>query len=77
MVKYLSEAVYNRLADCRNLKSDLQELTDAMWKDLQDKGKDKQGFTKEDALCQVLDWLEYNSQDFDLTKEEYNELIKW
>jgi ubiquinone biosynthesis protein COQ9 len=76
MVKYLSDAVYNRLADCRNLKSDLQELTDAMWKDFQDKGKDKNGFTKEDALISVLDWLDNNSQDFDLTREEYDELIK-
>ena len=76
MVKYLSDAVANRLGNCRNLKSDLQELTDAMWKDLQDKGKDKQGFTKEDALIRVLEWLESNSQDFDLTREEWNELIK-
>ena len=36
----------------------------------------KKGFTKEDALIQVLEWLDANNQWqlTDLTREEYEEL---
>ena len=45
-----------------------------MW--MQSKGKDKQGFTKEDALVNILEWLDSNNQWWlaDLTIEEYDEL---
>ena len=41
---------------------------------MRDAGKDKEGFTKEDALVEVLELLESNTQGFDLTQDEYSEL---
>ena len=43
---------------------------------MKNKGKDKQGFTKEDALIQILEWLDVNGQWqlADITVDEYNEL---
>lgn len=40
----------------------------------QESSKDKQGFTKEDALIAVLEHVECNGCDFELTLDEYNEL---
>jgi len=41
---------------------------------MKEQGKDKLGFTKEDALISVLELLDCNSQFFDLTTDEYKEL---
>lgn len=73
---YLSEEVAHRLGECRSLRDDVPILVDAKWKYMCLKGKDKDGFTKEDALVEVLDLLDCNNQFFDLTKEEYESLIK-
>lgn len=74
--KYLSNDVYMRLCECRTIKSDLPALVNAKWLDMKDKGKDKEGWTKEDALVNVLELLDCNSISWtwDLTKDEYNEL---
>lgn len=74
--KYLSNDVYMRLCECRTIKSDLPMLVNAKWLDMKDKGKDKAGWTKEDALVNVLELLDCNSISWvwDLTKDEYNEL---
>ena len=37
-------------------------------------GKREQGFTKEDALVQILDLLDSNGQFFDLSRAEYDGL---
>lgn len=71
---YLSEDVYSRLCNCQTRKSDLPNLVNAKWSSLIDAGKDKAGFTKEDALIAVLELLDCNSCCFDLTAEEYNNL---
>lgn len=72
---YLENDVCERLANCRCLKSDLQKLVNAKWRSMREHKKDEQGFTKEDALVNVLELLDSNGQYFDLTEEEYQELI--
>lgn len=73
---FLSQEVYERLCACNTLKSDIPQLVNSKWKLYQETGKDKNGFTKEDALVSVLELLDCNSQSFDLTKDEYNEFIR-
>ena len=73
-LKYLSNDVYMRLCNCCTRKEDLQQLVNAKWRFYQESGKDKQGFTKEDALIAVLEHVECNGCDFELTLDEYNEL---
>ena len=63
--------VYSRLCACRSLKSDIVPLTQARWAAI----KEKPGFTKEDALVDVLDLLDSNSQYCDLTREEYDDIL--
>lgn len=77
-LQYLSEDVYMRLCHCCTIKKDLQELVNAKWRAYQDAGKDKKGFTKEDALIAVLEHIECNGNDLgaDLTVDEYNDLKK-
>lgn len=70
----LPAAVYCRLCNCRSIKADIKTLTDARWAAMRDAGKDKDGFTKEDALVEVLELLESNTQGFDLTQDEYSKL---
>jgi hypothetical protein len=41
---------------------------------MREKGKDREGYTKEDALVCVLDLLDCNSQYIDLTRAEYDAL---
>lgn len=74
--EYLENDVYIRLCNCVSKKSDLPSLVNAKWLSLKEAGKDKQGFTKEDALVSVLELLDSNSQDFELTIEEYHDLCK-
>lgn len=76
--KYLENDVAERLGNCHSLKSDMEQLTNAKWRAMKEAGKDKQGFTKEDALISVLELLECNGQDFGacLTIDEYNELCR-
>lgn len=72
--KYLSDEVYNRLANCKTIKKDLPELVNTKWRMYKELGKDSQGHTKEDALIAVLELLDCNGIVFDLTVEEYSEL---
>lgn len=74
MFKHLEESVYHRLCNCRCLKSDIGPLVNAKWSSMCEIGKDKHGFTKEDALVSVLELLDSNGQFFDLTVDEYSEL---
>ena len=71
---YLSEEVRARLANCNSRKEDIADLVNAKWRKMKEQGKDKQGFTKEDALVSVLDLLDSNSCNYDLTREEYQDL---
>lgn len=68
--------VYGRLCACRNKKSDIPTLVNVMWTHMKNRGKDKEGFTKEDALVQILEWLDCNGQWqlADITVDEYDEL---
>ena len=74
----LNEQVRLRLCECRNIKADLPVLVNTRWAWYKEQGKDKQGFKKEDALVDVLELLDCNSQwDLaDLTREEYDLLKK-
>lgn len=68
--------IYRRLCECRNLKKDIKPMMEARWAEMVEAGKDKEGFTREDALVYILELLECNSQWFDPTREEYNALIE-
>lgn len=68
----LEQDVYDRLGNCRTVKSDLVPLTQARW----DFIKEKPHFVKEDALVQILELLESNSRYFDLTTDEYNDILQ-
>lgn len=73
----LSEGVYTRLCNCRTIKADLPELVNTLWVAYQEEGTDKtKGYTKEDALCFILELLDCNSCYIDLTKEEYETLCR-
>lgn len=67
--------VYSRLANCRSIKSDIPVLVNAKWSEMVESGKEKEGFTKEDALVQILELLDCNGQWelADLTHAEYND----
>ena len=71
----LKEDVLRRLGNCCSRRSDLQALVDAKWGWMVASGKKEQGFTKEDALISVLELLDCNGQFFDLTHDEYADLI--
>lgn len=68
----LSDEILNRLCNCVSRKSDIGPLVNARWAWMKEQGKDKQGFIKEDALVDVLDLLDSNSNYFDLTEDEYS-----
>lgn len=72
----LPEAVYMRLCNCKTKKEDIQKLVDAKWGTYKEEGKEKRGFTKEDALIAILELLDCNSIIIDLTEDEYNELCR-
>ena len=67
--------VYSRFCECHTRREDLPVLVDCYWASMVERGDDKKGFKKEDALVSVLDWLDCNSCWFDLTRDEYNSLI--
>ena len=71
----LPSDVYMRLCECRNVRSDVKVLVDAKWAWMVKNGKKELGFTKGDALADILDLLDSNSQWVDLTRDEYDELI--
>lgn len=74
--QHLRADVYERLCNCRSMKSDLADLVNAKWLSYMEAGKDLAGFTKEDALISVLELLDCNGQDFgaELTREEWEGL---
>lgn len=64
-----------RLSECRTIKEDLPTLVNVAWEWMKEKNSE---LTKEDALIDVLELLDANSQWelADLTVDEYNELKK-
>ena len=66
--------VLNRLAACHTIRKDLPILVGAKWYAMKEAGKDKSGFTREDALISVLELCDANGRYFDLSREEYDEL---
>ena len=72
----LSGDVYMRLCQCCSRKKDIPKLVNAKWADYRAKGKDKQGFTREDAVIDILELLDSNSQDIDLTRDECDDLCQ-
>ena len=72
--EYLPSEVASRLENCRTLKCDLVNLVNAKWLSFKETGKDRLGYTKEDALVSVLELLDCNGIDFELTITEYDDL---
>lgn len=72
--EYLPEDVYMRLCNCRSRRSDLRVLVNCKWYAMKEAGKDKLGFSKEDALVQILDLLDMNGQFCDISRAEYDAL---
>ena len=72
--EFLPADVYNRLCDCRTRREDLHTLVNVKWYAMQQAGKNKEKFTKEDALIQILELLDCNDRFFDLSKAEYQAL---
>lgn len=72
----LENDVYKRLCNCHSLKNDIEALVNAKWGYMKETGKDREGFTREDALTSILELLDCNGQCFDLTVEEYEKLSK-
>ena len=72
--EYLPGDVYMRLCNCRSRRDDLQTLVNCKWYAMKEAGKDKAGFTKEDALVQILDLLDMNGQFCDISRAEYDAL---
>lgn len=73
-VDNLPTDVYNRLRNCHSLKADIETLVNVKWAAMKANGKQEQGFTKEDALVDILELLDSNSRYIDLTIDEYNSL---
>ena len=67
----LDEHVYARLGNCCSRKSDILPLAQAKWNSMRDDPE----YTKENALIEILDLLDCNSQFFDLSKAEYDGII--
>ena len=74
-IQNCSKEVRERLRNCTTRREDLPDLLEAKWKAMKEQGKDKEGFTKEDALVDILELLDCNGRFIDLTKEEYLDLI--
>lgn len=73
---YLADDVYRRLCECRSTKSDIVPLTQAKWTKIKSIQSDiKYGATKADALVLVLEHLDFNNQYFDLTKDEWDNIL--
>ena len=68
--------VRTRLYECRSKREDLPTLLNVKWAYMKETGKDREGFTKEDALVSILDLLDSNGQWLlaDLTRAEYDAL---
>lgn len=73
-MNHLPGDVLIRLCNCRTLQKDLPILVGAKWYAMKEAGKDKAGFTKEDALISILELCDANGRYFDLSREEYDEL---
>ena len=64
----LDSEVLMRLCDCRSRQTDILPLAKCVY-------KNKKMKDKESALLYVLEHLECNMQYFDLTEDEWNDII--
>ena len=64
----LTSEEYNRLCDCRSLKKDILPLAKCV--------HNNKGYDAEQSLIYVLEHLDSNSQFFDLTNEEFDEIVR-
>lgn len=65
--KLLNDEQYLRLCECRSIKEDFLPLTKCFLVHYNS--------SAEDAVARTFDHLDCNSQWFDITKEEYDDLI--
>ena len=73
--EYLENEVYQRLANCRTISSDVEKLVNAKFMSYKENGKIEKGYTKEDALIEILDLLDCNNVFIDLSREDYDRII--
>lgn len=73
-MKNLPADVYDRLAACHSIRSDIKILVNVKWAAMIADGAKEQGFIKEDALVYILDLLDSNGQFVDLSRGEYDAL---
>ncbi len=64
----LDSNVFQRLCECKSLKKDILPLAKCIY-------KNKNMDDKEQALIYVLEHLSCNSQFFDLTREEWDDIV--
>lgn len=69
MWKHLSSAQYERLCDCISLRADIPAIARCFML--------ARNLEPEDALVAALEHLDCNSQSFDLSREEYDEIISY
>ena len=75
--QYIPEDVLDRLKDCRNKKSDLNILRDALYQYAVDNGQE-QNWTIEDAAVLALEWVgDWNNQYrlTDLSERQYDRFV--
>ena len=68
----LDAHVYERLCNCCSRRSDILPLAQAKY--TFEKFRNEE-YEKEQALAEILDHLNCNSQFFDLTREEYDDIL--
>lgn len=73
---HLPADISDRLGNCKTLKKDIPTLVNAKWLFMKESEKDKQGFTKEDAVVSILELLDCNGQCFDITIDDYSDLAR-
>ena len=61
-----------RLGNCVSLKSDIVPLCKAKWAYLKTRSEK---WAPEDALVSILELLDCNGRCFDLTREEYDDIL--
>ena len=65
--------VYNRLSGCRNRKDDIEILASCYFNEVL---RNKPGeWTPEDALVYIFELLDANGQFYDLTRDEYDDVL--
>ena len=72
----LPSDVWIRFYFQENIREDIEVLVNARWDWIKEEGKEKEGYTKADAIAYIMGLLRSNDVDFNLSIDEYNKLCK-